>query len=286
MPLRILTVTGTRPSAASHGRARRSTANSRRLYGSAAPPPLRVTLGTGQPKFRSTWSARSSSTTIRTASRDDVAGRRRRAAASAASRPGAKAIIRIVSASRSTSAREVTISQTYSPAPYSRHSRRNATLVMPGHRREHDRRPHRPVAEAGVVTPHRPTAPPLPRATHCADHGPVRVPSDHPAAGAAAVRASRAPRRRGRPPPGSGSPVLPIAEDRWLRTVPSDRNSVPRCPRRCRRRAAATSTSRSRAVSGFSPAPASRRPAPGRPRAGRRCTRRIASASCVGRARP
>ena len=37
------------------------------FHGSAAPPPLRVTLGTGQPKFKSTWSARSSSTRIRTA---------------------------------------------------------------------------------------------------------------------------------------------------------------------------------------------------------------------------
>ena len=32
------------------------------LNGIAAPPPLRVTLGTGQPKLRSMWSARSSST--------------------------------------------------------------------------------------------------------------------------------------------------------------------------------------------------------------------------------
>ena len=38
-----------------------------RFHGSAAPPPLRVTLGTGQPKLRSMWSARSRSTRMRTA---------------------------------------------------------------------------------------------------------------------------------------------------------------------------------------------------------------------------
>ena len=53
MPIRILTVTGTRPSAART--APRTTARNRsRFQGSAEPPPLRVTLGTGQPKFRST----------------------------------------------------------------------------------------------------------------------------------------------------------------------------------------------------------------------------------------
>ena len=38
------------------------------FHGSAAPPPLRVTFGTGQPKLRSMWSARSSATSIVTAS--------------------------------------------------------------------------------------------------------------------------------------------------------------------------------------------------------------------------
>ena len=65
MPIRIFTVTG-RPSALATA-ARTISSNSRRLYGSAAPPPRRVTLGTGQPKFMSMWSARSRSTTIRTA---------------------------------------------------------------------------------------------------------------------------------------------------------------------------------------------------------------------------
>ena len=45
----------------------RIAASRSRFHGSAAPPPLRVTLGTGQPKFKSMWSARSSSTRIRTA---------------------------------------------------------------------------------------------------------------------------------------------------------------------------------------------------------------------------
>ena len=39
----------------------------REAVGNAEPPPLRVTFGTGQPKLRSTWSARSSATIIRTA---------------------------------------------------------------------------------------------------------------------------------------------------------------------------------------------------------------------------
>ena len=42
--------------------------NRSRFHGSAEPPPLRVTFGTGQPKLRSMWSARSSATSIRTAS--------------------------------------------------------------------------------------------------------------------------------------------------------------------------------------------------------------------------
>ena len=38
------------------GRRARCRAAARRCTGSAEPPPLRVTLGTGQPKFMSTWS--------------------------------------------------------------------------------------------------------------------------------------------------------------------------------------------------------------------------------------
>lgn len=65
MPLRILMVTGRAPALPTASR--RMERSRFRLYGSAEPPPLRVTLGTGQPKLRSMWSARSSSTIIRTA---------------------------------------------------------------------------------------------------------------------------------------------------------------------------------------------------------------------------
>lgn len=65
MPLRIFMVTGRSPAPLT---ASRRIARSRlRLYGRAEPPPLRVTLGTGQPKLRSMWSARSSSAIMRTA---------------------------------------------------------------------------------------------------------------------------------------------------------------------------------------------------------------------------
>ena len=67
MPLRILTVTGIPAGAAASTAARTIRAKSRRRHGSAEPPPLRVTFGTGQPKFRSMWSARFSSTMLRTA---------------------------------------------------------------------------------------------------------------------------------------------------------------------------------------------------------------------------
>ena len=67
MPIRILTVTGMPAGRGGSTAVRTIASNSRRLYGRADPPPLRVTFGTGQPKLRSMWSARSSSTTIRTA---------------------------------------------------------------------------------------------------------------------------------------------------------------------------------------------------------------------------
>ena len=110
MPVRILTVTGTRPSAAWTA-AETMAANSRRLYGRALPPPLRVTLGTGQPKFRSTWSARSSWTTMRTAD-PTTRGSTPYSCRDLGDSSAAKVTIRMVSLSRSTSAREVTISLT------------------------------------------------------------------------------------------------------------------------------------------------------------------------------
>ena len=75
MPMRVLTVTGT--SLAARTADRTMSRNSTRRQGSAEPPPLRVTLGTGQPKLRSMCAGRvpatCSSTSISTA-RPTVAG--------------------------------------------------------------------------------------------------------------------------------------------------------------------------------------------------------------------
>ncbi len=67
MPLRILTVRGMSPAAFTAPST--MSVKSPSFHGRAAPPPLRVTLATGQPKFRSMWSARSSATSMVTASR-------------------------------------------------------------------------------------------------------------------------------------------------------------------------------------------------------------------------
>ena len=66
MPLRIFTVTGIGPAA----RTVASTIerNSSSFHGRAAPPPLRVTFGTGHPKFMSMWSVSPSPTRNRVAS--------------------------------------------------------------------------------------------------------------------------------------------------------------------------------------------------------------------------
>ena len=55
MPLRVFMVTGTAYGSAALTALVRISPSSRRFHGSAPPPPLRVTLGTGQPKFRSMW---------------------------------------------------------------------------------------------------------------------------------------------------------------------------------------------------------------------------------------
>ncbi len=69
MPLRIFTVTGIPAGAAASTAAVTIRRNRCRFHGSAEPPPRRVTFGTGHPKFKSMWSARSSSATISTARR-------------------------------------------------------------------------------------------------------------------------------------------------------------------------------------------------------------------------
>src|SRR3546814_9871453 len=64
--MRNLIVTGMSPAAVTADRM--MLRSSARRTGSADPPPLRVTLGTGQPKFMSTWSTPISPTRKRTAS--------------------------------------------------------------------------------------------------------------------------------------------------------------------------------------------------------------------------
>src|SRR5674476_1688359 len=144
MPLRIFTVTGTPYGAAASTAARTIAANRSRFQGSTAPPPLRVTLGTGQPKLRSMWSARSSLTSIRTAALT-VTGSTPYSWIERRLSSGSCSISCIDLGVRSTRAREVTISLTYrawvglvpvarpsSPAsPYSLHNRRKARLVTP-----------------------------------------------------------------------------------------------------------------------------------------------------------
>ena len=136
MPVRIFTETGTRPAAASTA-ATTMLRNRSRFQGRALPPPLRVTLGTGQPKLRSTWSARSSSTRIRTASAI-TCGSTPYSCTERGLSSAWKQTRSIVSALRSSSARDVTISETYSPATApvastvaSRQSERKARLVIP-----------------------------------------------------------------------------------------------------------------------------------------------------------
>ncbi len=111
MPMRIFTVTGTSYGAASRTTARTMPRNRSVFHGSAEPPPLRVTLGTGQPKLRSMWSARSSVTSIR-AARPAVAGSTEYSCTDRGCSCGSCEMRRIVSGVRSTSAREVTISAT------------------------------------------------------------------------------------------------------------------------------------------------------------------------------
>ncbi len=73
---------------------------------------MRVTFGTGQPKFRSTWSAaRPSVTTIRTASAM-IAGSTPYSCSERGDSSASKRIRFIVSSLRSSSAREVIISET------------------------------------------------------------------------------------------------------------------------------------------------------------------------------
>ena len=60
MPMRNLHVTGMPYSPAAATAERTIARNKLRFTGTAAPPPRRVTLGAGQPKFMSMWSTRPS----------------------------------------------------------------------------------------------------------------------------------------------------------------------------------------------------------------------------------
>ena len=101
------------------------------FHGSADPPPRRVTLGTGQPKFRSTWSAMSSSTTMRAAC-STMAGFTPYSCSDRMRSLGANRHRRSAFGLRATNARAVIISATYRPSgPYSSHSTRNGQFVTP-----------------------------------------------------------------------------------------------------------------------------------------------------------
>src|SRR5450759_5998564 len=112
MPLRILTVTGTSYAVASLTALLTIARNRSVFHGRAAPPPLRVTLGTGQPKLRSMLSARSALTSIRTAA-PTVAGSTPYSWIERRLSSGSCSISCIDLGVRSTRAREVTISLTY-----------------------------------------------------------------------------------------------------------------------------------------------------------------------------
>ena len=129
MPVRTFIVTGTSPAARTAPAT--TDRSSRGRAGSAAPPPCRVTLRTGQPKFRSMCS--------RAVRRRRGAGRPRRSCpgrSRTAGRCAATRRHRTGSGSRdrswpSTRPRAETISLTYSPAPWARQTARNGPFVTP-----------------------------------------------------------------------------------------------------------------------------------------------------------
>ena len=128
VPFRNFTVTGTSPERSTAARTMAS--NRRGFNGMAAPPPRRVTLGIGQPKFMSTWSTRPSPTSMSTA-RPMLSGSVPYSWMLRGDSSGAKWARRVVLRWPSTRPRAVTISLTYRPAPNSRHMVRNGALVTP-----------------------------------------------------------------------------------------------------------------------------------------------------------
>ena len=91
-------------------------ASSLGFRGTAAPPPLRVTLRAGQPKLRSTWSTRPSPTSIRTAW-PTVAGSLPYSCTERGDSSASKVTMRAVRALPWSRASASTISLTYRPAP-------------------------------------------------------------------------------------------------------------------------------------------------------------------------
>ena len=114
MPFRNLTVTGTLSAASTT--AETIDPNRRGLSGRAAPPPRRVTLGIGQPKFKSMWSTRPSPVSSFVAAAmlsGSVPYNWMLRGASSAANP----LSRWVLAWPSSNPRAVIISLTYRPAP-------------------------------------------------------------------------------------------------------------------------------------------------------------------------
>src|SRR3954447_13092707 len=135
MPLRVFMVTGTPYGVAAATTAPRISPSRPRFHGSTPPPPLRVTLGTGHPKFRSMCATPYSAHRILAAFPTYTGSVPYSWTERTFSRSSKTSIFKVVS-SRSTRPRDVIISQTKRPdlpcaAICSRHRRRYAALVMP-----------------------------------------------------------------------------------------------------------------------------------------------------------
>src|SRR5699024_4366719 len=130
MPIRVFMVTGTLYGSAALTADVRMLSSSRVFHGSAAPPPLRVTFGTGQPKLRSTWATPYSAHTIRTASPMYVGSTPYNWTERTVSFSANASIARLCG-SPTTKPREVIISHTYNPAPCSAPRGRKAAFVTP-----------------------------------------------------------------------------------------------------------------------------------------------------------
>src|SRR5690625_2980464 len=130
MPIRVFMVTGTLYGSAARTADVRTPSSSRVFHGGAAPPPLRVTFGTGQPKLSATWATPYSAHTMRTASPMYVGSTPYSWTERTVSFSANASIARLCG-SPSTKPREVIISHTYNPAPCSAHRVRKAAFVTP-----------------------------------------------------------------------------------------------------------------------------------------------------------